>query len=137
MIVRKTNSVVRGAFTLMEMLVVVAILVVLAGIGGYYYMGSLDKAKENAAKLQIDVLTKACQAYEVENGERPASLVALTQPYGNNAPKLDDPSKLMDPWNKQYQYNAQGSNNQGMKPDIWTVSPKGAQIGNWPGAHPR
>jgi general secretion pathway protein G len=134
MYLRKTNPVGRGAFTLMEMLVVVAILVVLAGIGGYYYMGSLDTAKENAAKLQIDVLTKASQAYEVENGERPSSLVALTQPYGTNPPKLDDPTKIMDPWNKQYQYNAQGPNNGGMKPDIWTISPKGKQIGNWPGA---
>ncbi|TMQ33683.1 MAG: prepilin-type N-terminal cleavage/methylation domain-containing protein, partial [Planctomycetota bacterium] len=39
MIVRKGRPVARGAFTLMELLVVVAILVVLAGAGGMIYMG--------------------------------------------------------------------------------------------------
>ena len=95
--------------------------------------GRLDKAKEDAAKLQIDVLTKACQAFEVENGERPASLQALVQLQGGNAPKLDDPRKIIDPWGKQYQYDPVGAKNGDAKPDIWTVTPDGRQIGNWPG----
>ena len=32
----------RNAFTLMEMLVVVAIIVALAGMGGFYFMGQLE-----------------------------------------------------------------------------------------------
>ncbi len=35
----------RAAFTLMEMLVVVAIIVALAGIGGFFLLGALEDAK--------------------------------------------------------------------------------------------
>jgi hypothetical protein len=41
-------------------------------------------------------------------------------------------SDLVDHWGKPYQYNAQGANNGGLKPDIWTTTPRGIQVGNWP-----
>ena len=49
----------RVAFTLMEMLVVVAIIVVLAGIGGAYLMGQLERVKVNSATAQAKVLPVA------------------------------------------------------------------------------
>ncbi len=35
----------RAAFTLMEMLIVVAIIVILASMGGYYVIGQYNEAK--------------------------------------------------------------------------------------------
>ena len=59
----QARAVARGAFTLMEVLVVVAILVVLAGVGGVVYIKYLDKAKEDAARTQIKVLDEAVMAH--------------------------------------------------------------------------
>lgn len=137
MIARKvTRHGVRGGFTLMEMMVVVAIIVVLAGVGGFYMMRSLDDAKRTAAKAAIQTLTSKCQQYELNNnGNRPPSLDALLQGDENSRkPYLDDPKNLNDPWGNRFQYDAAGGRNNGTKPDIWTRSPDGIEIGNWPGA---
>lgn len=40
---------------------------------------------------------------------------------------------LVGPWKKPYKYDAAGPKNNGTKPDIWAVTPKGTIIGNWPG----
>jgi general secretion pathway protein G len=125
------RRVVRQAFTLMEMLVVVAIIVVLAGIGGYYYMGQLDRAKLSAAKLQVNELSKACETYEMNNGSRPPSLAALLQAdQATGKPLLDRADALLTPWSTQYMYDANGPRNNGLKPDIWAETPNGP-IGNW------
>ncbi len=50
---------------------------------------TLEAAKRNAARLQISVLTHACQAFEIEQGERPMALVSLMEPKGENPPKLN------------------------------------------------
>jgi general secretion pathway protein G len=125
----------RGGFTLMELLVVVAIIVVLAGVGGYYYMGSLDDAKIQAAKAQMRILTDACKSYKLGHDDWPASLAVLLQPNESTGnPYLDDPNAINDPWGRPYQYNAAGSHNNGLKPDIWCDAPKKGQVGNWSGA---
>ena len=133
MILRTTERQGRGGFTLMEILVVVAILVILASVGGYYYMGSLENAKLDVARLQIKALENGCETYKLNSGgDWPSGLQALLQPVNGKDPSFTDPEKLLDPWKRPYQYNPQGSRNGGVKPDIWCVSPKGQEVGNWP-----
>ncbi len=135
MIVRETRAVARTAFTLMEMLVVVAILVVLAGVGGYYYMKHLDDARKDAAKLQSKTLEQAVQAYYVQHGEYPPSLAVLTERDSDGGKPYLEPDALKTPWGSGYQYDPSGPNNGGNKPDIWADDPKtGARIGNWTAA---
>jgi general secretion pathway protein G len=125
--------VVRTAFTLMEMLVVVAIIVMLAGLGGYYYVKQLDQSKLNTARVQVKTtLTQACENYYVDHQSNyPASLEALLESDAEgHGPYLKNREALVDPWGKPYQYNSAGPNNGGKQPDIWADSPKG-QIGNW------
>jgi general secretion pathway protein G len=124
----------RRAFTLMEMLVVVAIIVMLAGIGGYYFMQSYEEAKRSAAKAQTKVLTEACEAYRISHGTNPPSLQALLQGDDEGGPYLKSADALIDPWKGQYMYNAQGPNNAGRQPDIWANAPNGTQVGNWSGS---
>jgi len=122
----------RAAFTLMEMLVVVAIIVALAGIGGFFIMGQLVSGQKDAAYAQVNgPLTQACQAYFVANQHYPQSLEVLLQKDARGTVYLDKPDALVDPWGKRYQYDANGPNNQGLKPDIWTVHADGQMIGNW------
>jgi general secretion pathway protein G len=132
MVQRTTRRLAREAFTLMEMLVVVAIIVALAGIGGYYYLRHVDETKKSVAASQTKtVLSQACQSYYLDNNTWPTSLTDLLQknPEGKG-PYLDSADALKDPWDRPYQYNPAGTNNGGTKPDIWSESPYG-QIGNW------
>jgi len=123
---------VRPAFSLMELLVVVAIIVLLASIGGYYFMGALENAKKDAASTQVKgTLTPAVDAYKIDHGTYPASLQALLARSDNGkGPYLKSAEALTDPWGRAYQYNPAGPNNNGLAPDIWAESPEG-QIGNW------
>jgi len=121
----------RAAFTLLEVLIVVAIIVMLAGAGTYYFLQRLEDGKAGTAKAQAMALAAAAEQYYANNGEFPGSLQALTQPQPNGGGAFFGPDKLLDPWKKQYMYSAQGEHNGGNKPDVWTTSPRGVVIGNW------
>jgi type II secretory pathway pseudopilin PulG len=117
----------------MEMLAVVAIIVVLAGVGGYYLLGQVDVAKIKTCKVQVKELTKAAETYKLNNGQWPPSLVALTQmdPSGN-PPALKNAEAIVTPYGQAYNYDPSGARNGGTQPDIWADTPKGP-VGNWPG----
>ena len=120
----------RAGFTLMEILVVMAIIVVLAGVGGYYYLRHLDEAKVDAARLQVKTLTQAAEAYYTKHGEWPASLVALTEKEADGSRPYLEPDAIKTPWGKEYGYDPSGPSNSGNKPDVWADGPQG-KIGNW------
>src|SRR5438094_136142 len=82
MIVRQTRTVRRTGFTLMEVLVVVAILVILAGVGSVAVFSYLEKSKLNAAELQIKNIETAVQAYKIDpkHGSFPETLAVLSYP---------------------------------------------------------
>jgi general secretion pathway protein G len=124
----------RAAFTLMEMLVVVAIIVALAGIGGYYLLGALSGSQKDVAQAQTKgALLSACKAYQIKNHAWPDSLQQLLQQDAKgNGPYIEDPDALKDPWGQPYQYDKSGPMNRGLRPDIWAIAPDGAKIGNWP-----
>jgi type II secretory pathway pseudopilin PulG len=118
----------------MEMLVVVAIIVALAGIGGYFLLGQLGQSQKDVAKAQVKgALTDACKTYYINNNQWPESLQQLLQRDAKGkGPYLEDADALKDPWDQPYQYDRTGSNNGGRRPDIWAVAPDGTKIGNWP-----
>ena len=119
-------------FTLMEILIVVAIIVILAGLGGYYLLPQLDKAKEGTAKARTMTLDSAVGTYYTNHSSYPASVQVLTQPdpENNNKPYVTDDA-ILDPWGQQYQMDVGGQRNKGAKPDIYTTSPSGKVIGNF------
>jgi general secretion pathway protein G len=121
----------RAAFTLLEVLIVVAILVVLAGVGGVTYISYLEGAKEDTAKAKIKSIETACESYRIKYGEFPQALAALTQPLPDGGVPPLDAEALRDPWEREYQYDASGQHNGGRRPDIWTTTANGKVIGNW------
>jgi len=122
----------RAAFTLMEMLVVVAIIVALAGMGGYYFMNQLKQSQMKTAHIQVKTtLTNAVQNYMIDHQQPPASLEMLAMPdQVNNIPPYIAPEALRDPWGNQYQMNFESVNGQGV-PQIYTKAPDGTFIANF------
>ena len=104
---------VRG-FTLLELLVVVAIIGLLIGFVAPRYFGQIGKAEVTTAKAQIDALEKALDQYRLDTGHYPSSelgLNALTQ-RPPNEPKWNGPylrkAVPPDPWGKPYLYRCPG-----------------------------
>ncbi|VTS06180.1 type II secretion system protein GspG [Tuwongella immobilis] len=132
--IRRSNR--RAAFTLMEVLVVVAILVVLAGVGGVIFLRVQEDQYRKLAGTQLKALTAAAMSYASSHGdELPETLAELVAPSDGGRPYLEQKA-LLDPWNRPYQYNREGQNNAAKgQPDIWSTGPNpndpSGMIGNW------
>ena len=127
----------RSAFTLLEVLVVVAIIVILAGAGGYIYMSHLENAKKDLAKAGIMALDQEVQAFKTRHGDYPPDLLMLTQPGQDGTPAALESKTLMDPWNRPYTYEAANYHPLTRKPHIYSEGPSpgltGSRISNWEG----
>jgi general secretion pathway protein G len=126
----KKHRGVRAGYTLMEMLVVVAIIVVLAGIGSIYLLPKLDESKEKIDYATTKQLSEACKMYKLNNGDFPPSLDALAQTQPNGDKPVVEPSLLEPKVGGQFRYDPAGPHNNGLNVDIWVDGPNG-QIGNW------
>lgn len=101
-------------FTLLELLVVVAIIGLLAGYVGPKYFGQLGKAEVKAARAQISALEKALDHYRLDTGHYPSTeqgLAALVKKPGTE-PKWAGPylqkDVPLDPWGKAFLYKSPG-----------------------------
>lgn len=121
----------RSAFTLLEVLTVMTIIVIIVGLGTTYVLRSLDDARKDTARIGAKNLESAAMKYEVKFGNRPDNLQQLVQPPDGGKPYIEAEG-LRDPWGNTYQYDPAGGRNASLKPDVWTVSPDGVTIGNWP-----
>ena len=86
----------RAGFTLLEVLVVVAILVILAGVASVSIFGQMEKAKVGAAKTSMKAIEKAYYSYYTTHGSWPEniSVVASELEQGQAA--------LVDPWGNPF-----------------------------------
>lgn len=105
----------RAGFTLLELLVVLVIIGLLAGIVGPRLFGNVSKSEVTTAKAQIDILSKALDQFRLDVGRYPSSqegLAVLTSPMPGEArwrgPYLRKDVPL-DPWGMMYQYKYPGS----------------------------
>ncbi len=101
-------------FTLLELLVVVAIIGLLAGFVAPRYFSQVGKSEVGIAKAQIDALEKALDQYRLDVGRYPSNELGLSalveRPAGE--PKWNGPylkkSVPLDPWGKAYAYKVPG-----------------------------
>jgi general secretion pathway protein G len=118
---RATRLTARSAFTLLEILVVVAIIVVLAGLAVPTIMSQMEGANEKIAKTKAISIAEQVQIFITNNnGVPPSSLQELTQPgSAPNGKAALMPEGILDPWGKPYQLDTNGPNHQGSVPDIY------------------
>jgi general secretion pathway protein G len=120
----------RSAFTLLEVLVVVAILVILASVAGIYVFGFLADAKVDTAQNTIAMMETQCKAYMAKNGgDPPQQLSELVQPTNGKSPLIDGGiSALNNPWGGQYMMEI-GQDGQGNPdPIVYTQTDKGQTL---------
>ena len=136
--VQKTKS--QRAFTLVEMMLVVAIIGILAALVIPKIAGNTERARVTAAMADINGgIKSALGQYEVDNGFYPRSLQDLIAPPGNaknwHGPYFDPPKLPLDPWGNPYIYNYPGKHNQGSY-DLLSAGPDGKEgtdddVVNW------
>jgi general secretion pathway protein G len=110
---RKRRS--ERGFTLVEMLVVIAIILLIVGLVGPRVLNYLGESKAKTAKIQIESFASALDLFYLDTGRYPTSsegLAALVQRPGGlaqwNGPYLKGGIVPSDPWGKAYQYRAPG-----------------------------
>ncbi len=127
---RSTRAAARAGFTLMEVMVVAAILVILAGVGSIALFRYIDDAKESTAKVQIATIEKAVGVYKTTHGDYPANLEVLCAREGNKDAYLEE-KDITDPWGNRFVYDPANRSSTG-KPHISVMqSPSGNPISNW------
>lgn len=129
-----------AAFTLIEVLLVLVILVILGSLATNVFIGTQDKANINAAKAQIGLISEPMNRYRMDMNKYPSKLEELWDEPSDAtmAEKYAGPyvEKLKkDPWGNDYQYLAEGKKNSG-KFDFWSNGPDGQSgtdddVGNW------
>ena len=130
-------------FTLLELLVVMVIIGLLAGIVAPRYFAQVGKSQVKAVKAQVDALDKALEQYRIDVGHLPTNeqgMAALqVQPQGEQnwaGPYLKKEVPL-DPWGHPYNYVVPGTHNNDY--DLWSWGKDGVQggtgedadVGNW------
>ena len=101
--------------TLIEILVVLVLIGIVLGIVGGNFIGRGEKAKADAAKIEIGQIGQALGLYKLETGRYPSSsdgLQALvTAPGGAsnwNGPYWKKSQIPKDPWGNDYRYTSPG-----------------------------
>jgi general secretion pathway protein G len=107
-------------FTLIELMVVIVILGILAGLIVPRIMGRPDEARQAKARIQIESIETALKLYKLDNGSYPTTeqgLQALVE-----APEVGELARSWreggylekgkipkDPWNNEYIYLSPGT----------------------------
>lgn len=137
-------------FTLMELIVVIAIIATLASVVGPSLFGNVGDAKVNAARSQLQIFALALDSYRLDNDEYPSTdqgLAALRAlPLAGEPPKNWRGPYLrqavpMDPWGRPYLFASPGIANPTTY-DLYTLGRDGrpggegedADVTSWNGA---
>ena len=101
----------KGGFTLLEVLIVVAIIIIIAAIATPRFQGVADKGKEARARGDLRVLQTAIESYILNENILPTTSAALKNALENADPNIvNDVDSLDDPFSatdaKNYGFSA-------------------------------
>ena len=132
-----------SGFTLLELLVVLAILGLLAAIVGPQVIKYLGSSKTQTASVQVKNVGAALELFRLDAGRYPTpqeGLDALVKPPSSvpvwNGPYLPQTSALIDPWQNRYLFKVPGEHGE---IDVYSLgsdnvaggSGEAKDVGNW------
>lgn len=135
----------RGAFTLIEVMVVLFILLAIAGAAVGVYQGRQEKSKRDTTLLYVKSLANYLDMYQLDVGRFPTTEQGLDalltcpsdvpDPGKWGGPYIRDNAQTLDPWQNPYQYVSPGTRSRDGY-DVWSFGPDGIDgtdddIGNW------
>ena len=107
----------RSGFTLIELIVVIAIIATLASVVGPSLFGNVGDAKVNAARSQLQIFALALDSYRLDNDQYPSTDQGLSAlralPLSGEPPKNWRGPYLrqgvpLDPWGRAYLFASPG-----------------------------
>jgi general secretion pathway protein G len=123
---------IRG-MTLIEILVVLTLIGIVMGIVGGNYLGQGEKAKQKAAKIEIEQIGQTLDLFRLEVGRYPTTQEGLqaliTAPTGVpnwNGPYWKKNTLPRDPWTNEYKYASPGQHG---AYDLWSYGADGKEGG--------
>lgn len=140
---RPAPSQAESGFTLLELLVVLAILGLMAAIVGPQIIGYLGSSKTRTAQVQAQNVAAALQLFRLDAGRYPTrdeGVQALIKAPASvplwNGPYLPGDTALRDPWGRPYQLRIPGQHGE---VDVLSLGADGAEggsgedrdVGNW------
>ncbi|HEY5237220.1 MAG TPA: type II secretion system major pseudopilin GspG [Rhizomicrobium sp.] len=132
-----------AGFTLLELLVVLAIMGLLAAIIAPQVLKYLGSSRTQTARVQIQNVTAALELFRLDVGRYPtpaegldALVTAPSTAPGWNGPYLRKLSALHDPWGQAYLYKDPGQHGE---VDVYTLGSdkteggtgEAQDVGNW------
>ena len=119
---KKLRNLGTEGFTLIELMVVMVIIGLLAATVVPKFFGQVDKAMQQDAQAQIELLGQALDLYRLEKHKYPTSddgLNAIKNYLKKNIPK--------DPWGNDYVYESPGKEGRGY--DLYSFGADNAEGG--------
>lgn len=133
----------RPGMTLVEMLVVLAIILILAGFGVVGFLRVMRTQAKKEARIQIDLISSSLDAYSSANGGYPQGegsnllyrVLYLDPADGGGTVHLagfgsgdwisgeGESATVIDPWGNEYGYRCLGDQNPDF--DLWSAGPDG------------
>jgi general secretion pathway protein G len=117
-----------AGFTLLEVLLVLAILVALGAMATVAISGRQEKADRDTAKAQVQLFSSQIETYRFDMKKMPESLEDLIEkPSDSKAaerwagPYLNKKSIPLDPWDNEYKFEAKDN-----VAKVWSVGPDGS-----------
>lgn len=128
-----------GGFSLVEIMVVVVIIGLLAGLVTINVRGRLVDARQSAARSDIATICDALETFYMLHNRYPSNeedLQILTEGTERSAESILQGHSLRDPWDNPYQYNQPGRDG---PYDVFSLGADGrdggegadADIGSW------
>ncbi len=130
---RQAQHSLRAAFTLLELLIVLAIIVAIAAMVAPNLIGQQNEANIRIARTTVKNIEEAAKRRAVKNngqyedGTGAEPIAMLAEPFTDalqnvHPPELEEVP--VDPWNNQFQYSYSAGSGE-LKPRIWSMGPDG------------
>jgi general secretion pathway protein G len=123
--------------TLIEILVVLVLIGVVLGIVGGNFIGKGEKAKADAARIEINQIAQTLDLYKLEIGRYPTTqeglqaLISAPAGVANwNGPYWKRSTVPKDPWGNEYKYSSPAQN--GAPYEITSLGADGKEGGEGP-----